>query len=72
MFYGKCCVCIDIFVFIVVKIKCVNSGRISEICDKVNFITYYTHFTPRDIYLSKHTQILQLLTPLAGLSRSGT
>jgi hypothetical protein len=25
VFYGKCCVCIDKYVFIVVKIKCVNS-----------------------------------------------
>ena len=37
VFCGKCCVCIDNCVFIVVKIKCVNLGRISDICDKVNF-----------------------------------
>ena len=36
VFYGKCCVHIYKYVFIVVKIKCVNSGRI---CDKVNFTT---------------------------------
>ena len=35
----KCCVHIDKYVFIVVKIKCVNLGRISDICDKVNFTT---------------------------------
>jgi hypothetical protein len=36
VFCGKCYVRIDKYVFIVVKIKCVNSGRI---CDKVNFTT---------------------------------
>ena len=39
VFCDKCCVHIDKCVFIVVKIKCVNSGRISDICDKVNFTT---------------------------------
>ena len=39
VFCGKCYVCIDICVFIVIKIKCVNSGRICDICDKVNFTT---------------------------------
>ena len=41
-----------------------NSGRISDICDKVNFTTNYTYFTTLDILikthniLSKYTQIL--------------
>jgi hypothetical protein len=35
---GKCCVYVDKYVFIVIKIKCVNSSRISDICDKINFI----------------------------------
>ena len=39
VFCGKCCVGIDKCVFIVLKIKCVNSSRISDICDKVNFTT---------------------------------
>jgi hypothetical protein len=39
VFCGRCCVYIDICVFIVVKIKCMNSDRISDICDKVNFTT---------------------------------
>jgi hypothetical protein len=39
MFCGKCCVYIDKCVFIVVKIKCVNLSRISDICDKINFTT---------------------------------
>jgi hypothetical protein len=39
VFYGKWCVYIDKCVFIVVKIKCVNSDRISDICDKINFTT---------------------------------
>jgi hypothetical protein len=43
-------------VFIVVKIKCVNSDKISDICDKVNFTTNYTHFITPDNILSKHTQ----------------
>ena len=47
---GKYCVYIDKCVFIVVKIKCVNSGRISDICDKVNFTTNYTNFTTSDIH----------------------
>jgi hypothetical protein len=45
MFCNKCCVRIDKCVFIVVKIKYVNSGRISDICDKINFITkLYTFY----------------------------
>ena len=56
VFYGKCCVHIYKYVFIVVKIKCVNSSRISDICDKINFTTNYTHFTIPDRHLSKHTQ----------------
>jgi hypothetical protein len=39
VFCDKCYVCIDKYVFIVIKIKCVNSGRICDICDKVNFTT---------------------------------
>jgi hypothetical protein len=35
----KCCVCIDKCVFIVIKIKCMNSDRINNICDKINFTT---------------------------------
>ena len=80
MFYGKCCVHIDKCVFIIAKIKCVNSGRICDICDKVNFIIKLHSFynTPTDIYqnthniLSEHIQILQILIHLAGQSYSGT
>ena len=51
--FDKICVfCIDKCVFIVVKIKWVNSGRINDICDKVNFINY-THFITPDIYFIK-------------------
>ena len=39
VFCGKYCIYIDKCVFIVVKIKCVNFDRISDICDKVNFTT---------------------------------
>ena len=38
VFCNKYCVRIDNCVFIIVKIKYVNSGRINDICDKVNFI----------------------------------
>jgi hypothetical protein len=56
MFCDKCYVCIDKCVFIVVKIKCVNTDRISVICDKVNFTTNYTHFTTSDIsFIKTHT-----------------
>ena len=44
VFCDKCCVYIDTCVFIIVKIKCVNSGRICDICDKVNFTTNYIPF----------------------------
>ena len=30
-----------------------NSGNISDICDKLNFITNYTHFTTTDIHFIK-------------------
>ena len=47
-------------VFIVVKIKCVNFGRFSDICDKVNFTANYTQFTTPDIYCIKtHTIFYQ-------------
>jgi hypothetical protein len=39
VFCGKYCVRINKCVFIILKIKCVNSGRIDDICNKVNFIT---------------------------------
>ena len=59
VFCGKCCVCIDNCVFIVVKIKCVNSGRISDICDKVNFTTkLHTFYQNTNNILSKHTNII--------------
>jgi hypothetical protein len=60
VFYGKCCVRIDKCVFIIIKIKCVNFDRISDICDKINFTTNYTHFTIPDIYFIKtHTTFYQ-------------
>ena len=55
---GKCCVRIKKCVFIIVKIKCVNSGRI---CDKVNFITKLHTFynTLTDIYQNTHNILLE-------------
>ena len=57
MFCGKCCVRINKCVFIVVKIKYVNSGRISDICNKVNFITKLHIFynTWQTFYQNTHT-----------------
>jgi hypothetical protein len=40
-------------VFIVVKIKWVNSGNMIDICDKLKFITNYTNFTTIDINFIK-------------------
>ena len=51
MFCDICCVCIDKYMFIVVKIKYVNFSRISDIYDKVNFTTNYTHFTTLNKYI---------------------
>jgi hypothetical protein len=71
MFCGKCCVCIDKCVFIVGKIKCVNSDRINNICDKVNFITNYTHFTTPNIHVIKtHINIIIFNTFNTGRSHS--
>jgi hypothetical protein len=59
VFCDKCCVRIDKYVFIVVKIKCMNSGRISDICYKVNFTTNYTHFTTLDRnFIKTHINII--------------
>ena len=44
VFCDKCCVRIDKCVFIVVKIKCVNSSGISNICNKVNYTTKLNTF----------------------------
>ena len=54
MFCGKYYIRIDKYVFIIVKIKCVNLDRINDICDKVNFIIKLHTFYMTDI-LSKHT-----------------
>ncbi len=72
VFCDKDCVFIDKCVFIVVQIKCVNSGKIYDICDEINFTTNYTHFTTPDRHLSKHTQILQILTRFTGRSSNET
>ena len=56
MFCGKYDVRIDKCVFIVIKIKYVNSDRINNICDKVNFTTKLHTFynTLTDIYQNTH------------------
>ncbi len=45
VFCGKC-------VSINIKIKCMKSDYISNICDKLNFTTNYTHFTTNDTHFS--------------------
>ena len=79
VFCGKYCVRINKCVFIILKIKCVNSDSYDDICNKVNFITklhiFYNTlqtFCQNTNILSKHTQILQFLTLLAGRSRYET
>ena len=60
VFCGTCYVRIDKCVFIVIKIKCVNSGRI---CDKVNFTrklhTFYNILT--NIYQNTHNILLEYI-----------
>ena len=55
MFCDKYCVRIDKCVFIIVKIKCMNSDKICNICVKVNFTTNYTHFITNNIYFYQNT-----------------
>jgi hypothetical protein len=58
VFCDKFCVKNGKCVFIIIKTKCVNSGKISDIYNKLNFITNYTHCTIREIYFIKiHTYI---------------
>ena len=58
MFCDTYCVHSDICVSIVVKIKYVNSGNISDICDKLNFTTNYTHVITTDTdFIKTHTNI---------------
>ena len=53
VFCGKCCVRSGKIMFIIVKIKCVNSNNISDIYDKLNFITNYIPFIITDIKFIK-------------------
>ena len=45
MFCDKIYIRSDKFVSIVIKIKCVNSGNINDICDKSYFIKTHTNIT---------------------------
>jgi hypothetical protein len=71
-FCSKCCVCSGKCVSIILKIKYVNFGNMSNICNKLNFITNYTHFITTDTYFIKKQYILQFLTHAMGRSRSRT
>ena len=51
-------VSVIIHMCIVIKIKRINSSNISDICDKLNFTTNYTHLQQLTHILLKHTQIL--------------
>ena len=55
VFCGNFYVCSDKCVSIVVKIKCVNSDNISDICNKFNLTTNYTYLQQLTHSLSKHT-----------------
>ena len=50
------------YVSILVKIKCVNFGNTTDICDKHNFTIKYTYFTIIDTYLLKHTYFIKINT----------
>ena len=52
VFCGKYCVHNDKCVFIVVKIKNVNSGIINDICEKLDFTTNYIHFIKTHINIT--------------------
>jgi hypothetical protein len=69
VFCGKFCVHSNKCVSIVVKIKCVNSSNISDICDKLNITTNHIHFTiTKTHFIKTHTK-LQFFTFLRSLSR---
>jgi hypothetical protein len=58
VFCNKCCIRIDKCVFIVVKIKCMNSSRINDICDKINFtIKLNTFYNTSQIFYQNNIQI---------------
>ena len=68
VFCGKFCVNSGKCVFIVVKTKYVNSGNMSDICGKLNFIISYTQLLQINSYfIKKHIQ-LQFLTLVIGRS----
>ena len=61
VFCDKCCFRIDKCVFIFVKIKCVNSGRICDICNKDNFITkLHTFYNIWQTFIKTHTTFYQI------------
>ena len=66
VFCGKFCVYSDKRVSIVVKIKYVNSGNISDICDKLKLTIKYIRLQQLTNILSKHKQKLQFWTPSTG------
>ena len=59
VFRGKYYVIRNKYVSIIVKIKCVNSNNITDICNKHNFTINYTYFTIIDTHFIKiHTNII--------------
>ena len=65
VFCGKFCV-------LVIKIKCVSSSNVSNICNKLEVTTNYIYFTATDTHFIKHRHKLQFLTSLTGQSCHGT
>ena len=54
VFYNKYCVNNSKYMFIVVKIKYMNSNNINDICNKFNFTTNYTQFIRHIFYKKKN------------------
>ncbi len=57
IFCGNCSICSGKCVSIVVKLKCVNSGNMNDICDKLNFTKNYTHYPIYTYFITKNTDI---------------
>jgi hypothetical protein len=63
MFCDKYCIRSDKYVFIVIKIKYMNSGNINDICYKLKFTTSYTYFTIKNTnFIKTHINIIILNT----------
>ena len=63
VFGDNCWVSSGKYVFIIVKIKYVNSDSMSDICDKLNFTINYTQYTTTDkTFIRKHINLIMFDT----------